>query len=1070
MFVEDFCSVAELALFLLGAPRLEVNGRSRHMNTRKAMALAAYLAVTAVAHRRDSLTSLLWPELDQQRSRAALRTTLSVLKKAVGDDWLHVVDDSIGFAPGYWCDVRQFQEFTAVNPQFSEDVQTAQLQEVVDLYQGDFLSGFTLGDSVAFDEWQYFQAEALRQQLGVALTRLVDWYQNQGQLDRAIQQSQRRLTLDPLHEPAQQQLMALYAQSGQPAAALRQYEQLCRLLQDELGVPPSPETVQLYEAIKNGRFSQPQPTPSATPTWPDLYPSQSFVGRTTEMAQIEARLADPTCRLLTLVGPGGIGKTRLAWQAGRQLPPNLFATAVFIPLAAVTAEPDHIVSAIADACDFHFYGREAPQTQLINFLREKEWLLVLDNFEHLQSCRTLLLELLQNAPGIKLLVTSRERLQVQGEWLLEVQGLPLPKNEMEANDALHLFQLRAQQIAPNLDLFAAENDIMRICQLVQGLPPGIELAAAWVRVLALPEIAAEIEKSLDFLRTQAADVPERHRSLRAVFNHSWQLLDESDRQAFRRLAVFQGGFTRETAVAITATTLDQISSLLDKSLLRYDFAGRYHIPEALHPFAREQLQAHAEEEEQIRVEHGRFFAAFMQNWGSDLRGHGQQKALTAIATEMDNIRFAWNWAATAHETEMVAQCLPSLSHFLEMRNQFNEGMTTFSIFVDWPEWQEGDRRVKAEGVARYGRFCQRLGDFGQAEKCLTQSLQLCQAMELETNVAFVLNELGYVAWSRGQFAEARQYYEQSLDIYRQTDDRWGESQVLNNLAILPQDLAQTRELLQQSLHIARQLGDLWSEARVLNNLGFAVAERVESRRLWEECATLCRQLDDRYLLTFPLINLGHAARTDGQFERARKYYEESLNLCRAIGYQQGMARNWGHLGRAAYNLGDFAAAHDYCQRGLTLAEALGDQRGIGLLTYTLGQIVAATGDDDTAVSHYNQSLTTFQQAQDRQGEAWPLLGLAEYHQQLGDLATAASEAQNALTIFEEVGDKTGKVLAQALLATCMPDDETAKMYLRDGLETAVSLQSPPLIYDVLLSFAKWFIRQGDLLQVPVQAI
>ena len=1042
--------MAKLALFLLGSPRIELGDQVIYMNTRKATALAAYLGVTAVSHRRDTLTALLWPELNQKRSRAALRTTLSVFKKEVGPEWLLAVDDTISLQPDYWCDVIQFQQ-VVTNP---AEQSMARLQEAADLYQDHFLAGFSLSDSATFDDWQYFQTDSLRQQLGTTLQHLSAAYEAKNLAEQAITQCRRWLSLDPLHEPAHQQLMRLYAHSGQKAASLRQFDQLQQILNEELGISPSPQTIALYENIKRGSTAASAPNPTTKPLpWPDLYPSTSFVGRQKELSQIQERLADPNCRLLTLIGPGGVGKTRLALQTGQQLGSK---TAVFVSLASILPQDEHFISAIADAVGFQFYSQANTKIQLFNFLKEKEWVLVLDNFEHLQQCKPILSVLLQHAHKIKLLVTSRERLNLQGEWLLEIEGLPYPQ------DAITLFQQRARQLAPNLNLSDQEEAIVHICRLVQGLPLGIELAAAWVRMLSCQQIAVEIEQNVDFLTTQSSDMPARHRSLRAVFNHSWQLLDEAEQRLYRQLAVFPAGFSRETAVAVLAVTLPQLSRLVDKSLLRYDYINRYTIPESLYPFVNGHLQSNEDEAKQARMAHVRFFATFMTQQSSSIRGGAQQKALATITHEIDNVRSAWAWATSQMNNSFVGQMVDPLARFYEMRNFFAEGLNAFSIFNNWSEENELSQKIKAQGLARYGRFCHRLGDIEQAHSCAQQSLTLARKLGLDEDIAFALNNLGYIFWSQGDYETAKKYYEESLELYRQLDNQWGIGQLLNHLAILPQALSETENLLRESLSIARTLGDAWGEARLLNNLGFAVNDRTESQRLWQACVTLCQQLEDQYLLTFPLINLGHSARTAGQFEQARHYYQESFDVCLELGYQQGIARNWGHLGRAAYNLGEYNVAIQCCQSGLDYAQALSDQRGMGLLYFTLGQVALAMGNMDTAVSHLQYSLEIFRDAHDRQGEAWPLLGIAEYHLHHSALHDTHTKAHEALSIFTDVGDKIGVALAHQLLARSIDDDGQSRDHLQVALDTAVAQQSPPLIMDTLATVAEWHFQVGNM--------
>ncbi len=324
------------------------------------------------------------------------------------------------------------------------------------------------------------------------------------------------------------------------------------------------------------------------------FPAQftTFIGRTLEIKGISDLLLDPTCRLLTLVGPGGIGKTRLAVQAALNVEQNFRDGVYFIALQPL-ASSEFVVYAIAEAFGVGMYEREAPRRQLLQYLQRRNMLLVLDNFEHLSDAVDLLMDILAQTADIKLLVTSREILNLQGEQIFEVGGLALPDantlNSLEAYDAIRLFVARAQQVRREFSLQENQPQVVRICRLVEGAPLAIELAAAWVRILSCREIADEIENSADFLSTTLRDVPERHRTMRAVFDHSWKLLSTGERVAFCRLSVFRGQFTREAAETVTGATLPVLSALVGQSLLRVNKNGSYTVHELLRQYAAEKL-------------------------------------------------------------------------------------------------------------------------------------------------------------------------------------------------------------------------------------------------------------------------------------------------------------------------------------------------------------------------------------------------------------------------------------------------------------------------------------------------
>ncbi len=425
--------MSNLRLFLLGQPRFERDGQPLTFDTRKNVALVAYLALTGGRYSRETLITLLWPELEPRRARAVLRRNLSVLGKALGGEWLVVDGDEIGTDPGadFWLDVDRFRHLLSTCGMHGHsDAQVCSqcldaLAEAVELYRGDLMESTGLRDSAAFDEWQFFQTESLREAFAVALEKLVHGHSARGEFEPAIRYARRRLALDLLHEPAHRHLMQLYARSGQHAAALRQYQECVSLLDQELSAAPDQETTDLYVRIKN--------FPTLIPR--HNLPSQStpFIGREPLLNEIKAQIAASDCRLLTLFGPGGSGKTRLAVEAARQtladaqlgrFPDGVF----FVPLAPLRSA-EAVVPTIAQALDLPLHTANL-RRQLLDYLHHKHLLLILDNVEHLlgsDGIVELVVDMLDKAQGVRILTTSRFRLNVQSEYLIPVGGMDYPE-------------------------------------------------------------------------------------------------------------------------------------------------------------------------------------------------------------------------------------------------------------------------------------------------------------------------------------------------------------------------------------------------------------------------------------------------------------------------------------------------------------------------------------------------------------------------------------------------------------------------------------------------------------------
>jgi predicted ATPase/DNA-binding SARP family transcriptional activator len=628
-----------LSLGVLGSVHIMLNGqRVTGFVYTKALALLAYLAVEADrAHRRETLAELLWPDQPEQAGRDTLRQVLAKLRHTLNDQlaerpFLLVTRHTLQFnrASDYDLDMERFVALlTACETHPHRQMETCvpcvqRLQQAVDLYRGDFLDSnrnqFPLPDSVAFHEWVTLRQEDLRQRALRALANLAAYHEQRGEYAQVCRAAERQIELEPWHENAHRQLMRALFFEGQRSAALEQYKQCSRILAEELQIEPEAETTTLYQQIRKGALSIVQVEArdvrlghrhnALTQHNLPLQPTP-FIGRKRELQEIEALFSSGSCRLLTLVGPPGIGKTRLALQAAAQCLDYFPDGVAFIPLAPVTSG-DIMILAIADALRLSLRGREAPKVQLLTYLREKETLLVLDNLEHLIDEAGLLIELLASAPRVNILVTSHERLHLQWEWLRDVHGLDVPDSEQHQNmadyDAIALFLQCAQRISGYFSLVAAQADVVRICRLVAGMPLGIELAAAWVRVLPCSEIASGIEHSLDLLSTDLQNIPARHRSMRAAFDYSWRLLSEEERRIFSKLSVFIGGFDSEAAAQGMDVSLSLLAALVDKALLHRTVTGRYRIHEYLRQYAYEQLKE-AGELEVAHSCHVRYFLA-----------------------------------------------------------------------------------------------------------------------------------------------------------------------------------------------------------------------------------------------------------------------------------------------------------------------------------------------------------------------------------------------------------------------------------------------------------------------------
>lgn len=656
-----------LTLKLLGKPQVSLDGTPvTGFISVKAQALLYYLAVSRRPHARESLAGLLWGDMTEARASKNLRNALSNLRGLVGEQ-LSITRAEVTFnrAAAHWLDVDRFAS-ALTGDLARKDLEI--LHNAAELYAGDFLEGVHCGEALLFEEWMLGQRALLKGLAVQALHTLVVKHLEREEYAAGIDYAHRLLTLEPWREETHRHVMILFARSRQRSAALAQYETCRRVLADELGVEPMAETTALYQRLKTADA----PPPHNLPPQPT-----AFVGRESELAAIATYLRNPQAQLLTLVGPGGIGKTRLALQAAaRWVTPEAGAElrfgdgVFFVALAAETSTsnaPNSLVASLAEALHFDIQRPIHPQAQLLNFLRDKDLLLILDNFEHHVGEARQLGDILRLAPGVKVLVTSRVRLNLQEEWLMEMRGLDYPPTtdlSLEAAlryGAVSLFVHLTRRMRAGFTLSEAEQvDVIRICQLVEGVPLGLELAASWLRVLSCAEVAREIEQGLDFLTTSLQNIPERHRSLRAVFNYSWNLLQPDEQALFRQLSVFRGGFNREAAARVVGISLLVLAGLADKSLLWRNAQGRYEIHDLLRHYAEEQLRANAAEYERAHDAHCRYYAELLSQHQAELTGEDVHSALRVLEVERENVRAAWDWAMSRRrvaEINLFMECL-----------------------------------------------------------------------------------------------------------------------------------------------------------------------------------------------------------------------------------------------------------------------------------------------------------------------------------------------------------------------------------------------------------------------------
>jgi predicted ATPase/DNA-binding CsgD family transcriptional regulator len=716
-------------------------------------------------------------------------------------------------------------------------------------------------------------------------------------------------------------------------------------------------------------------------------PSQPtpFVGRNNEVSEIQDLLADSTCRLLTLVGPGGIGKSRLGLEvAGRMhdLTPvvsvnqNAIGTAnypdgvFFVPLQALSA-PEFIVSTIAESIGMQFYSGTDRETQLLTYLQNKSLLLILDNFEHLLDGAGLISRLLEVARGLNVIVTSRERLNLQEEWVYEVRGLRYPANgeeDGEAYSAIQLFVQSVRRVNPTFSLESERAAIARICRMVEGMPLAIELASSWGRALPFGELAAEISRGLDILETQARNIPDRHRSMRAVLDFSWQSLTEDEREGIAWLSVFRGGFSRESAERVACPHPRLLAALVDKSWLRLEpSTGRYSIHELVRQYAEERLnelyQAH-----EARASHCTYYADFMRQREQDIKYKRQIDGLADIERDFENVRVAWTWAASQREHNAMRQMMEALNFYCDMRARFADGEELFRTAAEhFAASQSSDDRLTYAALVgrRYRQIVlgslTQFGGFAEFSPTLEATTVIVRECNDLPELGFQLHMLGMV---QIETAKAIHYFEESSNIFNREEDSFYIAEMMSWLGVCHHDPKQSKIFHSQAADIQREIGDLnglsWS-LQHLARIAFWEHKHAEAERYNQESLAIQRQRGDLKGLHYSMIMGCQRKFRSGEFEEARAMAQEAYRIALMV--------NLDVLKQAALSaLGIIAILHDedYETGERYLAEVLRMNMpghyavGDSLYDAYSGSVIAAyhRGDMDKAGRIYAQMVAT----------------------------------------------------------------------------------------------------------------
>ncbi len=957
-----------LKLYLLGGFRL-LYGEApvTAINTPRLQSLLAYLVLHHHApHPRSHLAFLFWPDSTEAQARTNLRYLIHQLRHALpqADQFLYTGDGTLHWRADtpFTLDVADFEQAIAQADraeQAGDQTEVrATLERAVTLYQGDLLPS-------CYDEWLLPERERLSQLFITALERLILLLESQRDYRPAISYTQRLLRHDPLHEAAYRHLIRLHASSGDRVGALRVYHTCAAVLQRELAVEPSVAIREEYERLlhKEPPAGLPELSPSLTPDVSPLHPPgslpnnlpiqlTSFIGREREMTEIK-RLLTGT-RALTLMGPGGCGKTRLALEvAADLLLRREFADGVWWVELATLADPALVAQTVASALGVQEQPGKLLRETLSDYLRPKNLLLALDNCEHLVgACAQLVEGLLRTCPKLKVLTTSREPLSIAGEttWLTPSLSIPdphhLPPVGEEAVSGLSQYEavrLFIERAASNLPTFILTPHnaalIVQVCQRLDGMPLAIELAAARVKLLSVAQISERLDDCFKLLAAGSRTIVSRHQTLRAAIDWSYNLLSEPERVLFQRLAVFEGGFTLEATEEVCAgrgiapdEILELLSHLVDKSLVvvgtQQGREARYRLLETIRQYGRDRL-LESGEAEIIRQQHAAYYLTLAEQAELKLQGLEQLAWLDRLEVEHDNLRAALRWSqAEAQAGETGLRLAGTLGLFWYLHGHWSEGRGWLEGMLTQTEGL-GRTPARAKALLNAGTLAHYQGDYGQAVLLLGESLTLHRKLGDKVGSAWSLYRLGHTADRQGHYERAAALLGESVMLFRQAADKWGAALSLCILGWATWHLGDyevAAMFCQESLALSRELGQPRGVAWALYCLGgvtMSQGDYGQAIALSEESLALFRHLGTKDGIALSLHTLGYMALFQGHYGRAASSFGESLGLRRELGDNVGVAHGLAGLAGVAGSQGRSAPAARLFSAAAALLDTIG---------------------------------------------------------------------------------------------------------------------------------------------------
>jgi predicted ATPase/DNA-binding SARP family transcriptional activator len=1017
---------------LLGRPSVFLEGAWIEPPPGKATAILLYLAFHGGWIGRGDLVYLFWPDAPEDRARGNLRPLLWRLGREPYALGLERERSRVR-----WPVRTDLQWFRAA-------VAAKRWREAWEVAGGDLLKGFALPSAPVFESWLEAERAQVRVALRTAGIGAMEQMSAAHHHEAAADVAAALHHLDPLDEDVARRFFIALARSGARSAALTAFDGFRRMLDDDLGVAPEDRTLAVIEAIRaDGRAFEEEPGEDGrshgqrsleAPPLP--IPPSRFVGRRRELAAIEERILDDACRLLTIVGPGGVGKTRLALEVASRLQARFRDGARFVDLAPA-GTPASVVSSVAEATGAAPDGRGASVGAVTEHVREKEMLLVLDNLEHLaDGGLAIVVALLERAPAVTILATSRVRLAVPGEWIHDLVGLTYERaadDGAEVADAITLFVRAARRVRPELESGPTElASIARICTLVEGLPLALELAAAWLRVLTVGEIERELEGGLEVLEGAGRDASARHGGMRAVFGHSWSLLRPRERRALRALAVFHGGWTREAAAEVAEVGMPLLLALIDASLIRRDGAGRYTTHALIGQYARERAEEQPDERREAEGRHARYYLRLVTERRSDWGRHDGARLRAEVDAEWANVRAAWRWAIAQGEGEALTAAMDGLTSLTTTSHRIG---VLLDLVHEVHAWSAPKSRLRGKALLCLGAVATWRGAddaVDEGTENLVTSLALLEALGDPSGVATACRFLGLGRARQGRHAESRALWERARLIHASQGDAEGVAMMLNNLGNTAPTFDERTDLLRQAIALAAGADELFPEALASSNLGQELFQRNgatdEAVGLVTRSVDLLERAGFHHVAHRKRILLAYIHAARGRWLEAQTMLDTAIRGLARRGEHhvedarlRDLAAAWSVSAWVAYLRGDAEAADSACRGALAQADGRLTVSGEALARTVAGRLALDRRALDASALELAQARAALERVATPAARPIEYHVMARVHHALAWVRLLAAEVD--LAVAEARGDDARRAAAKGLQIAVRSEQE-----------------------------------------------